>query len=101
MTADLWSGLPDALKDLKPTDAVRLMEEAADFLEFGGSVTLNFVSAGSDVLRQVPAVFADWVRLSRTIARSGNAVLIAFLRSTPRFFAFFSHRRRDKPANRL
>jgi hypothetical protein len=92
MTADLWAGLPEALKDTRPSDAVRLMNEAAEFLEFGGSVTLNFVSSGSDVLRQMPTVFADWVRLSRTIAKSGNAVLISFLRSTPRFFAAFTRR---------
>src|SRR4051794_29875322 len=92
MTADLWSGLPAALNDLSTADAVRLMNEASDFLEFGGSVTLNFVLSGSDVLRQLPTVFGDWVTLSRMIAKSGNAVLISFLRATPRFFASFARR---------
>jgi nitric oxide reductase NorD protein len=97
MTADLWSSIPTALKDLTASDAVRLMNEAADFLEFGGSVTLNFVSSGSDVLRQMPIVFADWVRLSRKIAKSGNAVLISFLRATPRFFVGFHKRKIETP----
>jgi hypothetical protein len=97
MTADLWSGLPAALAGLRSADAVILMHEAADFLEFGGSVTLHFVSSGSEVLRSVPQAFADWVQLSRTIAKSGNAVLIAFLRATPVFFTAFSKRKVDTP----
>ena len=97
MTADLWSGLPAALRELDSADAVRLMNEASDFLEFGGSVTLNFVSSGSEVLRSVPAVFADWVRLSRAIAKSGNAVLIAFLRSTPAFVNTLVRRKVEMP----
>ncbi len=98
MTADLWSGTPAALHDLDGDKAVRLMQEASDFLEFGGSVTLNFVSSGSDVLRAIPSVFPDWVKLSRTIAKSGNAVLIAFLRATPRFVKSFANRRVDTSA---
>ncbi|MFL6374697.1 MAG: hypothetical protein ACJ73D_08540, partial [Pyrinomonadaceae bacterium] len=98
MTAELWSGIPAALSDLGSADAVRLMNEAGEFLEFGGSVTMNFVSSGSDVLRQMPAVFSDWVQLSRTIAKSGNAVLISFMRATPRFFAGFSRRKIETPA---
>ncbi|HEY2846272.1 MAG TPA: hypothetical protein VGI80_00555, partial [Pyrinomonadaceae bacterium] len=97
MTADLWSGLPTALENLSASDAVQLMNEAADFLEFGGSVTLNFVSSGSEVLRTMPSVFTDWVRLSRAIAKSGNAVLISFLRASPRFFAGFSKRKIETP----
>ncbi|HTH50630.1 MAG TPA: VWA domain-containing protein [Pyrinomonadaceae bacterium] len=97
MTADLWTGLPAALAQLKPPDAIRLMNEAAEFLEFGGSVTLHFVSSGSDVLRSVPQAFRDWTQLSRTIAKSGNAVLIAFLRATPRFFGAFTKRKVETP----
>ena len=93
MLIDLWASLPAALAGIRAADAVLLMNEAADFLEFGGSVTLNFVSSGSDVLRPMPAVFADWVRLSRTIAKSGNAVLISFLRATPRFLPVFPSER--------
>jgi nitric oxide reductase NorD protein len=86
MTADLWTNLPAALSGLQPNDAVRLAETAAEFLEYGGSVTLHFISSGSSVLANAPDAFDDWCTVLRKIARQGNAVLIAFLRSTPKFF---------------
>ena len=46
LTADLWQNLPDAFEGLSAEAAVRLMEGAAAFLEFGGSVTLHFVASG-------------------------------------------------------
>ena len=87
MTADLWQILPDALKNLSPENAIRLAKKAADFLEFGGSVTLHFISAGGECLRRVEAVFQDWNDVLRQIAKHGNAVLISFIRSSPKFFA--------------
>jgi nitric oxide reductase NorD protein len=87
MTADLWGGLPDALGKLSAENAVRLMEKARQFLEFGGSVTLHFVASGADVLEKTDEVFEDWCAVLLNIAAHGNAVLIAFLRATPRFFA--------------
>ena len=87
MTADLWANLPASLEKLSAENAIRLMEKAREFLEFGGSVTLHFVSSGSDVLRKTDAVFEDWCAVLQKIARHGNAVLIAFLRATPKFFA--------------
>ncbi len=87
MTADLWTNLPASLEKLTAENAVRLMEKAREFLEFGGSVTLHFVSAGSDVLQKTGEVFEDWCAVLQKIARHGNAVLIAFLRATPKFFA--------------
>lgn len=86
MTADLWINLPNALEALTARDAVLLSERAAQFLEHGGSVTLHFVSAGGEVLRQFGTVFDDWCDVLRKVAKSGNAVLIAFLRATPKFF---------------
>ena len=86
MTADLWANLPESLKKVSAENAVRLMEKAREFLEYGGSVTLHFVSAGSDVLRKTDAVFEDWCDVLQTIAKHGNAILIAFLRATPKFF---------------
>jgi len=94
MTADLWSGLPSSLAKLEADEAVILMRQSAEFLEFGGSVTLHFVSSGSDVLSTEASAFDDWCYLSRAIARHGNAVLISFLRATPRFFAAFAKSRR-------
>ncbi|MGC2236739.1 MAG: VWA domain-containing protein [Pyrinomonadaceae bacterium] len=101
MTADLWANLPSVLEKISAESAVRLMEKARDFLEFGGSVTLHFVSAGSDVLQKTDAVFEDWCAVLQRIAKHGNAVLIAFLRATPKFFAQISvpsskHQNADK-----
>jgi hypothetical protein len=90
MTADLWSGLPASLAKLEADEAIALMQRSAEFLEFGGSVTLHFVSSGSEVLSSEASAFEDWCYLSRAIARHGNAVLISFLRATPRFFGAFA-----------
>ncbi len=87
MTADLWANLPESLSKVSAENAVRLMEKSREFLEFGGSVTLHFISAGSDVLQKTDAVFKDWCEVLLKIAKQGNAILIAFLRATPKFFA--------------
>jgi nitric oxide reductase NorD protein len=86
MTADLWAGLPEALEGLEASEAVLLSSRGAEFLDHGGSVTLHFINAGGEVLRIEPTVFEDWCSVLTTIASGGNAVLIAFLRATPRFF---------------
>lgn len=86
MTADLWQILPDSLVDLETKQSVKLAKKAVEFLEFGGSVTLHFVSAGGEVLRKVEAVFDDWCEVLLKIAKHGNAVLVSFLRSSPAFF---------------
>ncbi|MBX7053409.1 MAG: VWA domain-containing protein [Pyrinomonadaceae bacterium] len=95
MTADLWAGLPDALAKVSPPNAVRLLRCAGQFLEFGGSVTLHFVASGSDVLGAADAVFDDWKLVARTVARHGNAVLIAFLRATPKVIAALTRNKRE------
>jgi nitric oxide reductase NorD protein len=87
MTADLWANLPESLNKLSAANTVRLMTKAREFLEYGGSVTLHFVAAGSDVMQKTDQVFAEWCSVLQTIAKHGNAVLIAFLRATPKFFA--------------
>jgi nitric oxide reductase NorD protein len=87
MTADLWTILPAALEKLSAPQAVKLTKKAADFLEFGGSVTLHFVTAGGEALRRAETVFEDWCEVLLKIAKHGNAVLVAFLRSSPPFFA--------------
>ncbi len=86
MTADLWSQLPSAIDGLSAKSTITLAESAADFLEFGGSVTLHFITSGSSVLKHAPEAFTDWCSVLRKVARQGNAVLIAFLRTTPKFF---------------
>ncbi len=87
MTADLWQILPVALEKLPAENVINLTAKAADFLEFGGSVTLHFVSAGGEVLRRVAEVFDDWREVLLKIAKSGNAILISFIRVSPQFFA--------------
>src|SRR5688572_8994965 len=56
MTADLWSNLPSALENLTAASAIALAERALEFLEFGGSVTLHFITSGSSVLRNAEDV---------------------------------------------
>ncbi|MEO6050593.1 MAG: VWA domain-containing protein [Pyrinomonadaceae bacterium] len=97
MTADLWSTLPSSVENLTAQNAILLMRRAGEFLEFGGSVTLHFVSSGGDVLAVAETAFEDWCTLSRSIAKHGNAVLISFLRSTPKFFASFSKKKKAAP----
>ncbi|MEP6847501.1 MAG: hypothetical protein ABI999_01505, partial [Acidobacteriota bacterium] len=87
MTADLWAATPAALKDQTSANAVRLLKRAEEFIEFGGSVTLHFVSAGSEVTRSAGEVFDEWCGVLKKIAPNGNAVLIAFLRASPKFFS--------------
>lgn len=86
MTADLWTNLPSALDGISADDAVLLAEKATLFLEHGGSVTLHFVSASGELLRHEPKVFDEWCDVLKNIAPQGNAMLIAFLRATPKFF---------------
>jgi nitric oxide reductase NorD protein len=86
MTADLWTNLPDSLEGLTADAAMKLADRGTEFLEFGGSVTLHFIASGSAVLQNAEDVFDEWCGVLKKIARQGNAVLIAFLRATPKFF---------------
>ncbi len=95
MTADLWANLPRALKGLDAASAKRLMDAGVEFLDHGGSVTLHFVSSGAEVFRTAEPIFDEWCAVLQKIGRHGNAVLIAFLRATPKFFsqiATFKHK---------
>ncbi len=89
MTADLWATLPTALGKLDADQALALTARTVEFLDLGGSVTLHFIAAGSVVVAVSRVAFEDWEVLARTIARHGNAVLISFLRATPRVIARF------------
>jgi nitric oxide reductase NorD protein len=86
MTADLWAGLPEVFEKLTAENAVRLMNCAGRFLEYGGSVTLHFVTSGGKTLSRFDAVFDEWCDLLVGFAKHGNAVLISLLRSSPQFF---------------
>ncbi len=86
MAADLWAGLPKIIQGLNSSDVVLLSERAAGMLDHGGSVALHFLTAGSKVLRTEPGVFDSWCAVVDLFAGHGNAVLIAFLKATPRTF---------------
>lgn len=86
MTADLWSGIPKAINGLSAEAAVHLMQNAGRVLDYGASVTLHFVSSGSEVLQSAAEAFDEWFNVLTKIAGQGNAVLIAFIRATPKFF---------------
>ena len=75
---------------------IKLFDTAERLLEFGGSVTIHLVEAGGSVLRMAPAAFDEWQSLARQIAAHGNAVLIAFLRSSPAVFGRLSNPRPGK-----
>ena len=93
MTADLWTLLPAALDGTDAQYVIKLMTTAEGFLEFGGSVTLHMVESGASVLRTAAGAFDEWHSLARKIAAHGNAVLIAFLRSSPAVFGRLSNSR--------
>ncbi|MEO5857850.1 MAG: VWA domain-containing protein [Pyrinomonadaceae bacterium] len=95
MTADLWANLPKALIGLDAASAKKLADEGVVFLDHGGSVTLHFISSGAEVFRTAASVFDEWCEVLQKIGKHGNAVLIAFLRATPKFFsqiATFKHK---------
>jgi hypothetical protein len=85
IASDLWAALPLATAGLDGVKAVRLFERTGEFLERGGGAALHVLIAGGDMLRALPDVFDDWIDLLWTIAEHGNASLVAFVRSSPRF----------------
>ena len=85
IAADAWAALPAALANLGPDDALKLLDGTLGFLERGGGSALQVLIAGGDILRSLPEIFDDWLKLLWTVAQHGNASLVAFVRSSPRF----------------
>ena len=85
IAADAWTELPAALTRLDSADALKLIDATLSFLERGGGSALQVLITGGDILRTLPAIFDDWVKLLWTVAQHGNASLVAFVRSSPRF----------------
>jgi len=85
IAADAWTALPVALANLNPTDALRLLESTVGFLERGGGSALQVLITGGEILRTLPEIFDEWLKLLWTVAKHGNASLVAFVRSSPRF----------------
>jgi hypothetical protein len=86
MTADLWSGLPEVFEDLSAENTIRLMSRGQRFLEYGGSVTLHFITSGAKTLKLFDGAFDEWCDVLVEFSGHGNAVLISFLRASPQFF---------------
>jgi len=85
IAADAWTALPEALTGLRPPDALRLLGRATEFLERGGGAALHILLSGGEILRRAPEIFDDWIDLLWAVAAHGNASLVAFVRSSPRF----------------
>jgi hypothetical protein len=85
IASDAWSSLPAAMVPLDPVDALRLLKQTSKFLERGGGVALHVLTSGSELLRVLPEVFDEWIDLLMLISEHGNASLVAFVRSSPRF----------------
>jgi hypothetical protein len=85
IAADAWAVIPEALSELSPADAVRLLKRANEFLERGGGAALHILITGGETLRRAPEIFDEWVALLWAVAAHGNANLVAFVRSSPMF----------------
>lgn len=85
IAADAWNALPAALASLNPSDALKLLDSTIGFLERGGGSALQVLTTGGEILRVLPDIFDDWVKLLWSVAQHGNASLVAFVRSSPRF----------------
>lgn len=90
MTADLWVQFPNIISTLDQGEVGTLLVKATDFLEFGGSVTMQILQSGAKVMRDAPQIFDEWLALARQIAPSGGTLLIGFLKSSPGLFAAVS-----------
>ena len=85
IAADAWAALPAALTRLNSPDALKLLNNTVGFLERGGGSALQVLITGGDILRTLPEIFDEWLMLLWTVAKHGNASLVAFVRSSPRF----------------
>jgi hypothetical protein len=85
IAADAWAVTPEAMAELSPGDALRLLQGANDFLERGGGAALHVLIAGGEILRRAPEIFDEWIALLWVVAMHGNASLVAFVRSSPGF----------------
>ncbi|HEV7797439.1 MAG TPA: hypothetical protein VGO73_04750, partial [Pyrinomonadaceae bacterium] len=85
IAADAWAALPASVANLNSHDALKLLSETAGFLERGGGSALQVLITGGDILRTLPEIFDEWVKLLWTVAQHGNASLVAFVRSSRPF----------------
>ena len=85
IAADAWAAIPQAANELSSVDVIRLVDRSSEFLERGGGAALHILLSGGELLRRAPEIFDDWIDLLWVVAKHGNASLVAFVRSSPRF----------------
>ena len=85
IATDAWAALPVALAKLNEADAMRLLKSSISFLERGGGASLQVLVTGGEILSVMPEVFEEWLKLLWVVTRHGNASVVAFIRSSPRF----------------
>lgn len=85
IAADAWSSLPQAFESLNKDAAIKLLDQTMAFLDRGGGAALQLLLVGGEMLRQLPEAFDEWLELLWAVAQHGNASLVAFVRSSPRF----------------
>lgn len=90
MTADLWIQLPNILPELRAEEVRTLLERSAEFLEYGGSVTMQLLQSGANIIRQAHRFFDEWLALAHVIAPHGGTLLINFLKASPGLFVAVS-----------
>ncbi len=90
IATDAWLAIPTALAKLDHEDALRLLNRTTDFLQRGGGGALHVMLSGAEILRTLPEVFDSWIELLWTVAQHGNASLVAFVKSSPRFIRGFA-----------
>lgn len=86
IAADAWAALPGTLADLRPEDALRLIQTTTGFLDRGGSVALQVMIAAGELLRALGGAFDDWTGVLDALASHGNSPLIAFVRASTGVF---------------
>src|SRR4030095_6205551 len=74
-----------ALAKLESAEALKLLDVAVGFLERGGGSAVQILITGGEILRTLPESFDEWLKRLWTVAQHGNASLVAFVRSSPRF----------------
>jgi len=101
IAADAWDAIPQATAELNVDDAVRLLDRSMEFLERGGGAALHILLSGGELLRRAPEIFGDWIDLLWVVAKHGNASLVAFVRSSPRFIRLLNTETRRDEAVKL
>ena len=85
ISADAWIAIPEALASLKASDVTKLLRSTHEMIERGGGVALQSMLAGGEIFRFQPEIFDEWSELLAVVGQHGNATLVAFLRTNPRF----------------